>query len=115
MLQTTYNPNFQSTKILDNSAASVPVDRFSPLRGRESSVLGLQTFFNVITRIVIYLGFLSFFLGLQTSCTHVMHNFQKLWVHIYVATLALSPILKTALWGFREAQDQNIAINPNQW
>lgn len=78
-------------------------------------MLGLQTFFSVITRIIIYLGFASFFCACQTPCTHVMHNFQKLWVHIYVATLALSPIFKTALWGFRESQDQNIAVNPDQW
>lgn len=61
------------------------------------------------------MGFASFFFGCQTPCTHVMHNFQKLWVHIYVASLALSPIFKTALWGFRQSQDQNIAINPDQW
>lgn len=64
---------------------------------------------------IIYIGFASFFFACQTACTHVMHNFQKLWVHIYVASLALSPILKTSLWGFREAQNQNIAINPSQW
>lgn len=100
MLQV-FNPNYQNVKTLDNNLASVLVDRFTPLKGRESSVLGLQTFFSVVTRMVIYLGFASFFFGCQTPCTHVMHNIQKLWVHIFVASLALSPVLKTALWGFR--------------
>lgn len=115
VLQQINNNQYQSTKMLDNNIAQVLVDRFSPLRGRLSGVLGLQTFFSILTRIVIYLGFASFFCACQTPCTHVMHNFQKLWVHIYVATLALSPIFKTALWGFRESQDQNIAINPDAW
>jgi hypothetical protein len=68
-----------------------------------------------MTRIIIYVGLASFFIGCQTPCTHVMHNFQKLWVHIYIASLALSPLFKTALWGFRESQDQNIAIYPTTW
>ena len=104
-----------NAKTLDTNTATTWLDRYSPLQGRQSSVLGLQTFFSILTRIVIYLGFFSFFIGLQTPCTHVMHNFQKLWVHIYVASLALSPIFKTTLWGFRQSQDQNIAINPTQW
>jgi hypothetical protein len=107
--------DYETTKIIDNTIASTFVDRYSSLGGREESVLGLQTFFSLLTRIVVYLGFASFFFGCQTSCTHVMHNFQKIWVHIYVASLALSPIFKTALWGFRECQDQNIAVLPDNW
>ena len=45
----------------------------------------------------------------------MMHNFQKIWVRIYVASLVLSPIFKVALLGFRESQNQNIAINPDGW
>ena len=44
-----------------------------------------------------------------------MHNFQRIWVHVYVATLTMNSALKTTLLGFRECQDQNIAINPVQW
>ena len=44
-----------------------------------------------------------------------MHNFQKIWIHVYVAALAINPILKYSLLGFRESQNQNIAINPEAW
>ena len=44
-----------------------------------------------------------------------MHNFQKIWVHIYVASLSISTIFKVSLTGFRESQNQNIAINPLAW
>ena len=45
----------------------------------------------------------------------MMHNLQKIWIHVYVASLAISPILKYSLLGFRECQNQNIAINPAGW
>jgi hypothetical protein len=60
-------------------------------------------------------GFALFFLGLQTICTHSMHNLQKIWLHIFLAALTAPALLKYALSGFREVQDQNIAINPTVW
>lgn len=104
-----------SSKTLDNSKGMIEIQRFSPLGNRINGVEGVATFFAIVSRIVIYLGLASFFIGCQTPCTHMMHNLQKLWLHIFVATLALSPLLKTSLMGFREVQDQNIAINPEGW
>jgi len=45
----------------------------------------------------------------------MMHNVQKIWIHIFVASLAIPSVLKYALTGFREVQDQNIAVNPSSW
>jgi hypothetical protein len=103
-----------NTKAVETENAEVNLKRFTPLKDRES-MRGLWNFFSIVSRAVIYIGFALFFLGLQTGWTHVMHNFQKIWVHIYVASLLLSPILKVTLLGFREVQDQNIAINPESW
>lgn len=64
---------------------------------------------------VVYLGFASFFLGCMTPCSHFMHNIQKIWVHIYLASLTIPNLLKLALKGFRECQNQNITINPSDW
>ena len=44
-----------------------------------------------------------------------MHNLQKLWLHIFIASLTIPSALKYALVGFRETQNQNIAINPTSW
>lgn len=44
-----------------------------------------------------------------------MHNLQKIWIHIFVASLAIPSALKYSLTGFREIQNQNIAINPTVW
>lgn len=79
------------------------------------SVNGIRIFFEVVTRMVIYLGFFSFFIGCLTPCTHFMHNIQKIWLHIYVASLTIPNVLKFSLKGFRQSQGQNIAINPSQW
>lgn len=68
-----------------------------------------------MSRIVIYVGFALFFVGCQTSCTHFMHNLQKLWLHIFIASLTIPSALKFTLVGFRETQNQNIAINPSNW
>ncbi len=44
-----------------------------------------------------------------------MHNLQKLWLHIFVASLSIPSIFKISLLGFRETQNQNIAIDPDSW
>jgi hypothetical protein len=44
-----------------------------------------------------------------------MHNLQKIWLHIFVAALAAPNILRYAFIGFRETQNQNIAVNPTSW
>lgn len=44
-----------------------------------------------------------------------MHNLQKIWLHIFIAALATPNILRYALIGFRETQNQNIAVNPTSW
>lgn len=106
---------YVESKYLDSDSATVNVERYTPLGDMEQNINGLGIFFEVLTRIVVYLGFASFFVGCQTPFTHLMHNFQKIWVHIYVATLTINSTLKTALIGFRECQNQNIAINPKQW
>ena len=106
---------FSEAKSLDESSGTTNVERYLPLLDKEKSLDNLRIFFEVLTRIVIYVGFASFFFGCQTPFTHLMHNFQKIWVHIYVAALTINSTLKTSLMGFRECQDQNIAINPKQW
>jgi hypothetical protein len=103
-----------NTKAVETETASVTLRRFTPLKNAEA-MRGLSTFFAFVSRAVIYIGLILFFLGLQTGWTHVMHNFQKIWAHIYVGSLLLSPTLKIALQGFREVQNQNIAINPSAW
>jgi len=44
-----------------------------------------------------------------------MHNLQKLWLHIFIASLSIPSVLKYTLVGFRETQNQNIAVNPSDW
>ena len=101
-------------KSLSNNVATALVGRFTPISS-SAGADGLTTFFQVITRMIIYLGFASFFIGCITPCTHFMHNIQKIWVHIYVAALTVPSILRYCLTGFRECQDQNITIHPTEW
>jgi hypothetical protein len=97
-MQTT--STISSIKTLDTTISSISLERFTPISNK-SAINGLKTFFEVISRIVIYLGFFSFFIGCQTSCTHFMHNLQKIWIHIYVASLTIPSVLKYTLIGFR--------------
>ena len=53
-----------------------------------------------MSRIVIYGGFIMFLVGLQTITTHLMHNFQKIWLHIYLAALTAPALLRQVLTGF---------------
>ena len=75
----------------------------------------MRTFFQIVSRVVIYVGFGFFLLGLQTVCTHFMHNLQKIWLHIFLASLTAPALLRYALSGFSEVQNQNIAVNPTSW
>lgn len=87
-------------KSLSNAVSSVVIERFTPLDS-PGSADGVRIFFEVVTRAVVYLGFFSFFIGCMTPCTHFMHNVQKIWLHIYVASLTMPNFLKFALRGFR--------------
>ena len=105
---------YSNSKVIDNNDSSTNIVRFVPVE-HPDAINGVRTFFQVVTRIVIYVGFALFFLGLQTIGTHFMHNIQKIWLHIFLAALAAPSLLRQALTGFREAQNQNIAVNPSQW
>lgn len=99
---------------MDNNSSYAELTRYTPPSSPDS-VNGMRIFFEVVSRAVIYVGFAAFFFGCQTSCTHFMHNLQKIWLHIFVAALAAPSALRYALIGFRETQGQNIAINPSSW
>lgn len=90
--------NYTSSKVVDNTQSDTPLTRFSPVDHPEA-VSGLRTFFQVVSRFVIYVGFACFFLGLQTVCTHFMHNLQKIWLHIFLASLTAPALLRYALSG----------------
>lgn len=103
---------YQNLKVIDNNASYQSLARYTPAN---SNINGIRIFFDVVSRAVIYIGFAMFFFGCQTSCTHFMHNMQKIWLHIFVAALAAPSALRYALTGFREIQNQNIAIHPSSW
>ena len=106
--------DYEIEKVVENQQASVRLARYKPV-DNEGTIDGLRTTFQVISRIVIYAGFLLFFLGLQTISTYLKHNLQKIWLHIFLAALAAPSLLRHTLSGFRQTQNQNIAINPSQW
>ena len=96
----TPNPDYQTTKVIDNTASQTTIDRYTPVED-PSSVNGVRIFFEVIARATIYIGLAMFLIGCQTICTHMMHNLQKLWVHMFVASLAIPSSFKWALVGLR--------------
>jgi hypothetical protein len=106
--------SYATLKIVDNNASYVPLVRYTP-PPNANTINGIRIFFEVISRAVIYIGFAAFFFGCQTSCTHFMHNLQKIWLHIFVAALAAPSVLRYAFIGFRETQGQNIAVHPSSW
>lgn len=81
----------------------------------QGAVNGVRTFFQVLSRVTIYGGVVLFILGLQTVGTHLMHNLQKLWLHIFLGALAAPALFRQALTGLREVQNQNVAIHPSTW
>lgn len=106
--------NYNDLKVVDNNSTSTLLTRYTP-PSDPSSANGLRIFFEVVSRTVIYVGFAVFFFGCQTSCTHFMHNLQRLWLHIFVAAMAAPSMLRYAFMGFRETQGQNIAVHPSAW
>lgn len=95
-------------KGLDNTNSSLIVSRYNPLSDK-TNMDKLAIFLAVLARIVIFAGLISFLIGCQTACTHMMHNLQKIWIHIFVASLALPSLFKYALSGLRDIQNQTIA------
>jgi hypothetical protein len=114
MLQATNASSYSNSKTIDNNQSSTSLVRFTPV-DNPSAINGIRTFFQIVSRLVIYIGFALFFFGLQTIATHFMHNLQKIWLHIFLAALAAPSLLRQALSGFREVQNQNIAVNPTNW
>jgi hypothetical protein len=106
--------SYESLKVVDNNASYAQLTRYTPTQNA-NGVDGVRIFFEVVSRAVIYIGFAFFFIGCQTSCTPFMHNLQKIWLHIFVAALAAPSALRYAFVGFRETQDQNIAVHPSSW
>jgi hypothetical protein len=106
--------SYATLKVVDNNSSYISLVRYTP-PPNANTINGIRIFFDVVSRAVIYLGFALFFFGCQTSCTHFMHNLQKIWLHIFVAALAAPSALRYAFIGFRETQDQNIAVHPSSW
>ena len=100
--------------MIDNTASQTTLERYTPVED-PSAIHGIRVVFEVVARATIYIGLATFLVGCQTICTHMMHNLQKIWVHMFVASLAIPSGFKFALVGLREVQNQNIAINPDGW
>jgi len=105
---------YSTLKTIDNTNSSIVLSRYAPIEN-PNAINNIRTFFQIISRLIIYLGLALFFLGLQTILTHFMHNLQKIWLHIFIAAMTAPALLRQALTGFRETQNQNIAINPTKW
>lgn len=109
------NPNgngntvLAQSKSLDNNLASTSFKRFDTFDG--NSPYNLRRGFNVLTKIIFFASIISFLFGFQTAFVGPIHNFQILWLHIYVASKYIPSNLKVGLEGFRYIQDLNFWSN----
>lgn len=106
--------DYSKLKVVENNSTQTTIARYTPVENAKA-IDGIRIFFEVVSRMVIYVGLAMLLIGCPTVCTHFMHNLQKLWLHIFLAALAVPSLLKFSLIGFRETQNQNIAIHPTAW
>jgi len=90
-------------KFLDSNQSEVEFSRYD--RVQEASAYNCRTALNIVAKIVVYGGLLSFFVGWQSAFTGALHNLQRLWLHIYIASNFLPSNFKIALSGLKIVQD----------
>ena len=90
-------------KFLDSNHSEVQLGRFD--RVTDPSAYNCRSALRVIGKIVLYGGLLSFFFGWQSIFIGALHNLQRLWLHIYIASNFLPSNFKIALSGLSIVQD----------
>lgn len=90
-------------KYLDSNHSEVELGRYNSVEG--VAAYNCRIALEVFGKIVVYGGLLSFFLGWQSIFVGALHNLQKLWLHIYIASNFLPSNFKVALSGLKIVQD----------
>lgn len=90
-------------KYLDSNRSEAVLPRYNKLE--DPAAEGCRSALDVVGNIIVYGGLLSFFIGWQSVFTGPLHNLQRLWLHIYIATNYLPSNFKTVLSGLKVVQN----------
>jgi hypothetical protein len=100
------NMTFKSSalvKYLNNNQSESVIRRYSKIEG--TSCFKSAQAAEILSKIVLYAGLISFLFGWQGAFTGPVQNLQRLWLHMYIVPNSIPSNFKIALTGLKIMQN----------